>query len=1719
MKAFIESPKEVYVRGRGAGRRYYVGEIPARDGGRHTVALCHSGVGNNNAAIRASLMLQHFDSIKSVIMVGIAGGVPNPANVEEHVRLGDIVVSSEGGVTQYDLGKEIATIIDGELVIEFKEKNPARAPDPLLLEAIELLEVEEYDGHRPWIDHLESMCQRSNTPRPSPETDILSSSEDPTLVISHPNDPSRISGQPRLFTGKIGSANILLKNPIRRDYLRDTFAVKAIEMEGSGVADASWKMERGYLVVRGVCDYCDSKKNDAWQKYAAVVAASYARALIESIPTLVHDSDEEDHDGARPKTTVNEYLAAVKMLAETDAYIALPEHSGPTQVPLLLRRTDPQTDEQKRPMVLNALLEEEHSEPHVMFIGGGGAGKSTLLRRIARDVWQSPESLGLKKRYLPMIIRLSAFPTTEQIVIEDRLRDAMYKAGELSLPGDLPKGFFSDWPKQLGTSWFLLFDGLDEVSTDQRPALIAQLSPLLETVKQNGNSVALTSRPGDFSRQLESRLTPYTLLGFTSQQQKQFAQDCFGADAGEFLKQIKDLEADDFNGNPLLFTIAAVVFRRDRQLKRKASLYERFIQIWLDEAAVRGLRSDLGDDLYHLTQSVLEELAFEMTEQPAEVSSVVLSRKVALYLKDKLGVPIPKAQAQGKVLVNVLGIRSGVFIKTGVVCDWAHANFREYLAGRSLDTQLLESGNNYERVLGHRPFNGNWGEAISALVQVNDKSTDILNWMAAQTVRKEDVQSSLLVYYYWTQSRDQADLEGCKLTVDALLAGLIDPQAGLRGPEMIKDALVEMGSRAVPALVAALQRLNGLQKELFPGWKGKKAPGTSSESGTKLYKGYRQRLRIVEVLGEIKDVRSFDELISLLFEDEEDSNRFYLQHAAQRSLTCIGEKAVPSLLRIVEDAAHSTKNRRQALVALRSIGKRNDQVSETLGACLREGLSGNHDLLRWALFAAIGLRDQGQSTYAAQALSFSNQEVVASAAGFFSAMPDRAYFNNLVDALKRWKQMDAPPFGGEAGLKSLLSALMLGGDSLAGRLVRGVISCSLRGQGPLGAHEALREAEKLSIGGLRTHALKTAISQLVETERPHRNALISSLHDLWVSIVRVVLGRGPRRCRKEKRKNLTSGKGGIRLNDALEFLGSTWRPRDLRELQRATQTIESSVEAGGVEELISRYVRKTKDGSQMGLVDESGLLHTLAKCQVNHFSEHAGRLLEEADWDFQSEVSDILWVAGDVGAEEALLSKLKTIRADHKSGGDPISELYHVIRALGTCSTGQGAEIVVETVLWNSRIDINFSKDVLRVLLKREVLDPNRLVTLAETPDTHEYARNFFIEALGYFDAPRFSPLFSRMLAENDEHVRLNAAHFLGWSKDPNVVDLLIDLLRTTESSLLAETAAESLRRLKASEAFGEIMQAVERFGRAQRLGLIREAAYFKDPALVKYLKPTSRSNEWIPWERGDLLDAVGEFYNEPWAQIILEEWLENTRIGLDTGQQRWAFSVLAKRDPDKLLRQAVRLYDEKGLEDSARSRLVVLLARLMRSRKFNFGPLLPLLKRLLCDEDLWMRESVAEDLVYLSPAQRWEVYTELSSVGNDWAQACGVYSLAFWDSDESEIERQRYSAIRIVRFFADRALTVRRKRPHLRQLSDSFIGTEGVARVSSYLALIQEGSEQDLHYIDERLEPKSIAAVFLPHMQSEVQSLAKKRREELMKEEQELFCNSSRQVFFNDVN
>lgn len=279
MRAMLENVRTRDKPARDGQHRYFIGEIPISENRRHQVVVAlMPDMGNNSASSVASRLLVHFPSVKDIIMVGIAGGTPNVKKPNEHVRLGDVVVSDRNGVVEYDLVKEE--------IQEIKHRYPPRPPSARLLTAVSLLEADELAGERPWLKHIEKAAHLFNSSRPLKERDILRDFAYPNspMPIDHPHDPRRTNGEPRVFLGTIASANTLLKNPVKRDALRDQFGVKAVEMEGSGVADAAWSEGAGYLVVRGICDYCDPDKTDEWQEYAAVVAAAYTRGLIELVP-------------------------------------------------------------------------------------------------------------------------------------------------------------------------------------------------------------------------------------------------------------------------------------------------------------------------------------------------------------------------------------------------------------------------------------------------------------------------------------------------------------------------------------------------------------------------------------------------------------------------------------------------------------------------------------------------------------------------------------------------------------------------------------------------------------------------------------------------------------------------------------------------------------------------------------------------------------------------------------------------------------------------------------------------------------------------------------------------------------------------------------------------------------------------------------------------------------------------------------------------------------------------------------------------------------------------------------------------------------------------------------------------------------------------------------------------------------------------------------------
>jgi nucleoside phosphorylase len=232
--------------------------------------------GTINAASVLTNVKRTFPSIRHGLMVGIGGAAP----AKKDIRLGDIVVGTR--VMQYDLGK----ILSGG---EIQRTATPRSPEQSLCTAVANLRAshEIYPTRVPVI-LWERMQRNAEYHRPSAPDHLFQASyeHDPSMANCQTCDQSQLeqrearrSCEPKIHYGAIASSNQVMKDADTRDRLAQELDIICFEMEAAGLMDIL-----PCLPIRGICDYSDSHKAKDWQKYAAAVAAAYARELLEALP-------------------------------------------------------------------------------------------------------------------------------------------------------------------------------------------------------------------------------------------------------------------------------------------------------------------------------------------------------------------------------------------------------------------------------------------------------------------------------------------------------------------------------------------------------------------------------------------------------------------------------------------------------------------------------------------------------------------------------------------------------------------------------------------------------------------------------------------------------------------------------------------------------------------------------------------------------------------------------------------------------------------------------------------------------------------------------------------------------------------------------------------------------------------------------------------------------------------------------------------------------------------------------------------------------------------------------------------------------------------------------------------------------------------------------------------------------------------------------------------
>jgi len=287
--------------------------------GEHKVVIARPHqMGTVAAAQCAATVCQQFPNVRFALMVGIGAGIPTS---KHDIRLGDIAVSipqhGHPGVLEYDFGKYEQ---DGKFVL----KGSLDKPPTILTGADGSLEEDEMMDRSSLKRILRAITKQPRYGRPK-SADVLfdrdfhhvnggddcggCEASKEKVVVHRAERPK--PGQPLVHRGLILSGSGVVKNPEDRDRLRrDHDDSICFEMEAAGIMD-----EIRCLVIRGICDYADTHKQDGWHYYAAAVAAAYGKAILLKI----YGRDVEEATSMKERMEKREYkeYASVKPLAQT----------------------------------------------------------------------------------------------------------------------------------------------------------------------------------------------------------------------------------------------------------------------------------------------------------------------------------------------------------------------------------------------------------------------------------------------------------------------------------------------------------------------------------------------------------------------------------------------------------------------------------------------------------------------------------------------------------------------------------------------------------------------------------------------------------------------------------------------------------------------------------------------------------------------------------------------------------------------------------------------------------------------------------------------------------------------------------------------------------------------------------------------------------------------------------------------------------------------------------------------------------------------------------------------------------------------------------------------------------------------------------------------------------------------------------------------------------
>ena len=340
-------------------------------------------------------------------------------------------------------------------------------------------------------------------------------------------------------------------------------------------------------------------------------------------------------------------------------------------------------------------------------LGDPGSGKTTLLRFLARTC-----AMGKQKQHdlppqdlVPVYVRLACW--SEQLRVDPKT--CVIAAALTQLP-DLPDGT-AEWLSgqcERGAA-LLLMDGLDEVpDPDARIALLDAIRDLVRDYPKA--RIIISSRFVGFDSPLSGEqfenchvqpLAREAVEKFCTEWSahrhghptSRKCRECNDRVHRVGLSIASDSAVQDLAANPMMLTILLLLDDAGAALpRRRGDLYQKICETFLFswQEKKRLALSGAPDSSLKLDdreiQWVLESVALRMQEHDwTLVQRWWLNRHVAGFLRDELGFPLDRINAEADAIIWSLHARCGLLVERGTDrFGFSHLAFQEYCAARAI---------------------------------------------------------------------------------------------------------------------------------------------------------------------------------------------------------------------------------------------------------------------------------------------------------------------------------------------------------------------------------------------------------------------------------------------------------------------------------------------------------------------------------------------------------------------------------------------------------------------------------------------------------------------------------------------------------------------------------------------------------------------------------------------------------------------------------------------------------------------------------------------------------------------------------------------------------------------------------------------------------------------------------------------------------------------------